>query len=73
MKLAIIIKDVNESVGNEPLGHEAPWDIVSDRMGGSRSRMQCRKKWQDGLRMRELSKEQSGRFVSSHRPFLVQR
>jgi hypothetical protein len=44
-KLIEIVKNVNTTVGNDPLGHEAPWDIVEERMGGTRSRMQCRKKW----------------------------
>lgn len=72
-KLARIVQEVNEQVGNDPLGYEAPWDIVSEKMGGLRSRMQCRKKWQDGLRMREMSKGGLGRFSSGHRPFLVKR
>lgn len=44
-KLIEIVRNVNTTVGNDPLGHEAPWDIVEERMGGTRSRMQCRKKW----------------------------
>jgi hypothetical protein len=86
MKLIEVVKNVNTAVGNDPLGHEAPWDIVEERMGGTRSRMQCRKKWsveciisldgwltvrQGQLRFSEMGNGQRAIFSKSERPFLV--
>ena len=44
-KLAKVIKELNEATGLDPLGTEAPWDLVKQRMDGSRTRTQCRRKW----------------------------
>lgn len=40
-----IVKAVNEALGNDAAGYEAPWDIVCEKMGGTRTPTQCRKKW----------------------------
>jgi hypothetical protein len=39
------IKDVNTALGHDPLSAEAPWEIVCEKMGRTRTTTQCRKKW----------------------------
>ncbi|GFZ50527.1 hypothetical protein JCM24511_08284 [Saitozyma sp. JCM 24511] len=44
------IKDVNTALGHDPLSAEAPWEVVCEKMGRTRTTTQCRKKWHDQLR-----------------------
>lgn len=39
------IRELNEALGEDPLGSEAPWDEVAAKLGRTRTRTQCRKKW----------------------------
>jgi hypothetical protein len=43
------VKSTNTALGNDPLGLEAPWDLISDKMGGKRTVTQCRVKWSAAL------------------------
>ena len=39
------IRDANRAIGKDEEDGEAPWDIIAEKMGGTRNRTQCRKKW----------------------------
>jgi len=39
------VGEANEAMGRSASDREAPWDIVCEKMGGSRTRTQCRQKW----------------------------
>ncbi|ORX37090.1 hypothetical protein BD324DRAFT_624745 [Kockovaella imperatae] len=49
-RLIEIVMELNTSLGQDPHGSEAPWDLVVEKMNGQRTRTQCRKKWQAELR-----------------------
>lgn len=48
-KLIEAVKAANVAAGLDPLSGDTPWDVVVTNMGGTRTRTQCRKKWQDSL------------------------
>ncbi|EKC98622.1 nucleolus protein [Trichosporon asahii var. asahii CBS 8904] len=48
-KLIEAVKSANVAAGLDPLSGDTPWDVVVTNMGGTRTRTQCRKKWQDSL------------------------
>lgn len=36
---------MNTALGHDPLSAEAPWEVVCEKMGRTRTTTQCRKKW----------------------------
>lgn len=43
--LTDIVIRLNTAAGKDPLARDAPWESVVKEMGGTRTTMQCRKKW----------------------------
>ena len=39
------VKETNKALGRHPTDPEAPWDLISEKMGSTRTRTQCRRKW----------------------------
>lgn len=39
------IKEANTALGKDELSRDAPWEVVSQKLEGKRTTMQCRKKW----------------------------
>lgn len=48
-KLKDAVAKANEQMGLEALSADTPWDVVVGFMGSTRTRTQCRKKWQDTM------------------------
>jgi hypothetical protein len=57
------IKDVNTALGHDPLSAEAPWEIVCEKMGRTRSTTQCRKKWCVSERSERSERNERGRVA----------
>ncbi|ORY31841.1 hypothetical protein BCR39DRAFT_525659 [Naematelia encephala] len=70
-QLVKCVKEANTSLGMDPLGAEAPWDIVCEKMGGTRTRTQCRKKWQSSVRMTEINQGIQWKLAPTDRPELI--
>ncbi|KAL1409128.1 RNA polymerase I enhancer binding protein [Vanrija albida] len=53
-KLVEIITAVHAELGWDLSARDTPWEVVSQRFGGTRSATQCRKKWADHLSTRVM-------------------
>jgi len=44
-KLVKCVREANRQLGRDESSLGAPWDVVCQMMGGTRTRSQCREKW----------------------------
>ncbi|KAF7292326.1 Nucleolar protein [Mycena chlorophos] len=69
-KLVSIILELHEG---KDLDHGVPWTQVSERMGGTRGRQQCRMKWTDSLSVRHKTGGAGARWTKGDTQMLIQR
>nr|GAT60000.1 nucleolar protein [Mycena chlorophos] len=69
-KLVSIILELHEG---KDLDHGVPWTQVSERMGGTRGRQQCRMKWTDSLSVRHKTGGTGARWTKGDTQMLIQR